>query len=234
MVILKIKAKCCIMIILRRKVRWADILSVSFCLTATLDGDIEGLISSLPFGISEQERLCSMKNDSARRSSLASLLALRSLLPESCDDLTILRTQNRKPYFGSHPLHFSLSHIDGISVCAISDTPVGIDIEWLDRERNFLDVSRRFFSLDEQKLIEESLTPSFDFYSLWTKKEALAKLTGEGLISVCSAKSHDEGYYTQYILEHEGRRAILSICSANPENTPVLYPQSGLNIKGEI
>ncbi len=175
-----------------------------------------------------------MKNESARCSSLSSLLALKSLLPEVCDDLTILRTENRKPYFSKYPLHFSLSHIDGISVCAISDAPVGVDIEWFDQERSFIDVSRRFFSPDEQKLIEESQAPAFDFYSLWTKKEALAKLTGEGLISVCSAKHCNEGYYKQYILEYEGRRAIMTICSANPEDTPVLYPTSGLDVKGEI
>ena len=200
----------------------SDILSISFCLTSSLSNDTDMLISALPFGAFEQERLRSIKNVDALQLSLSAMISLKSLIDmqdESIPDskLTILRTPNRKPYFKYLDLFFSLAHTDGIALCALCDKPVGIDIEWIDDRSSLLDIAKRFFSAEEQAYISQSAFPLLVFYSLWTKKEAYAKLTGEGLISVCRATPSNIGFSKQYLLEHNGKKAIISVCCAESE-----------------
>lgn len=45
------------------------------------------------------------------------------------DSLEILRTSEGKPYFAGHEAEFSISHSGPWAVCAISEGPVGVDIE---------------------------------------------------------------------------------------------------------
>ena len=204
----------------------SDILSISFGLTSSLSANTDMLISTLPFGTSEQERLRSIKNDKALSLSLSALLALKSLIdmqdkPIESSQLTILRSANRKPYFKDLDLFFSLSHTDGIALCALCHKPVGIDIEWIDEKVNFLDISKRFFSAEEQAYVSESASPLLAFYSLWTKKEACAKLTGEGLISVCKGNPSNIGFCKQYLLEYNGKRGIISLCCTKADDVQI-------------
>ena len=196
----------------------AHILSISFCLTSSITKSSERLIEELPFGATEKERLHSIKNKSAQKLSLCALLSLKALLnshniKHDNSNLTVLRTENRKPYFESNELYFSLSHTDGIAVAALDNNPVGVDIEWINESKCFSDISRRFFTSDEQMLINESKYPALSFYSLWTKKEALGKLTSMGLISVCSSPPSEIYFYKQYLLSYKGQKAIISVCS---------------------
>ena len=84
------------------------------------------------------------------------------------------------PYIEGGP-HFSISHCKtGIAV-AVSENPIGIDIEVI---RTFkADLMRKTMNEDEQKLIISSETPEVDFIRIWTQKEALLKLQGTGIIS---------------------------------------------------
>ena len=213
----------------------SGILSISFCPTRAITQDTDTLISALPFGSFEQERLRSIKNSNALKLSLCALLSLKSLIDEHYPstanlDLTVLRTENRKPYFKSLDCFFSLSHTDGIALCVLGDKPVGIDIECIEEKNNFLDISKRFFSQDEQAYISESASPLLSFYSLWTKKEAYAKLMGEGLISVCRTSASGIGYCKQYLLEYEGKKAIISLCSTKPDNIQIHDPKKEFKI----
>ena len=185
-------------------------LSLSFCLSSSVN---DTMIASIPFGDKERRRLRAIKNTSARLSSLAALAALQRLLRmHGADNLTILREDGGKPYFPDSSLFFSLSHADGLALSALSDTSVGVDVEWIDSSRNIDRILSRFFTAQEQSEILEADDKALSFYSLWTKKEAYAKLTGEGLISVCSSKQLD-ALFKQYILELDGRRAVISICT---------------------
>ncbi|GMK38055.1 4'-phosphopantetheinyl transferase [Paenibacillus sp. CCS19] len=78
-------------------------------------------------------------------------------------------------------LHFNVSHSGNWVVCAISDGPVGIDIEQI--QPIDMEVSRRFFSPAEHAQLialpmEEQLNR---FYELWTLKESFVKAVGMGL-----------------------------------------------------
>ena len=85
-------------------------------------------------------------------------------------------------------LDFNLSHSGKYVVLAVSDKPVGIDVE--QKKKNRLSVAKRFFCKKEYTDImvlpdEESRNRKFIEY--WTMKEAYVKRMGEGLhIPLCS------------------------------------------------
>lgn len=84
------------------------------------------------------------------------------------------------PYIEGGP-HFSISHCKrGIAV-AVSENPIGIDIESI---RSFKpELMRKTMNEDEQLRITSSAIPEVEFIRFWTQKEALLKLRGTGIIS---------------------------------------------------
>ena len=84
------------------------------------------------------------------------------------------------PYIEGGP-HFSISHCKrGIAV-AVSENPIGIDIEVI---RTFSpELMRKTMNEDEQLRITSSAIPEVEFIRFWTQKEALLKLQGTGIIS---------------------------------------------------
>ena len=87
-----------------------------------------------------------------------------------------------KPYLAKEPdIHFNLSHSGEWAVCAISSSPVGVDIQHCDEGRR--DVASRFFHREEIRYLDS--LPQFrrdeGFYRLWTLKESFVKATGRGL-----------------------------------------------------
>lgn len=87
---------------------------------------------------------------------------------------------NGKPYLAEFPhLHFNLSHCRTAVLCALSSRPVGVDVERIRTARP--DLLRYTMNLDEQQQILSSSHPDLTFTRLWTRKEALLKLTGDGV-----------------------------------------------------
>lgn len=75
-----------------------------------------------------------------------------------------------KPVFPAQPeLHFSISHTKGVVLAALSDAPVGADVE---RRREIPEVVRR-------RLFEVP-AGDLELFELWTLRESWFKLTGEG------------------------------------------------------
>ena len=71
---------------------------------------------------------------------------------------------------------FSLSHCSEAAACAVSDHPVGIDIETLEHYSE--EVAARVMNETEMHQILSSPAPAIAFTRLWTMKESLYKLTG--------------------------------------------------------
>lgn len=89
----------------------------------------------------------------------------------------ISRTQAGKPFFPDLPqLHFNLSHTKGWSLCALSDRPVGVDIERIRPRREAL---VRYCLSDEEYRSYDGTWK--DFYRFWTLKEARCKQLGQTL-----------------------------------------------------
>lgn len=113
------------------------------------------------------------------------------------------------PYLENGP-YFSISHCkQGIAV-AVSETPIGIDIEAI---RPFNEgLMRKTMNSEEQTHILSSVNPEIDFIRLWTRKEAYVKMQGTGIIAdmhdiLCNATD----VHWEEILDVE-KRFICTIC----------------------
>ena len=199
------------------------IIRLSFCFAQSLIEKEEELISKLPFGADEQNRLRNIKNSASRLESLAALIALNNILPPALENTEIVRSKNGKPSFSSAPLFFSLSHSNGLAFAALSDEPIGLDLEFIDSSRAFLKIAERFFSTEEYEKIANSSRQDFDFFSLWTKYEAMAKMSGRGLSEICSSPLSSSLFFKQFELKNGGDTAILSICTKNSFECPEIY-----------
>ena len=88
--------------------------------------------------------------------------------------------EHGKPSIVGHPeIYFNLSHCKEAVVCAISNHPIGIDVESI---REFKDSLVNYtMNDDEVREIEASENPASAFIRLWTMKEATMKLIGTGI-----------------------------------------------------
>ena len=92
----------------------------------------------------------------------------------------ILVTDRGKPYFPGNPVYFSISHSKHHVFCALSERPVGIDAEELDRQIK-PGLAEKILSKEEYARYLQADDPRTALLTFWVLKEALAKLTGEGL-----------------------------------------------------
>lgn len=92
---------------------------------------------------------------------------------------------NGKPRLPGSPLHFSLSHSGAFAACAISNAPVGVDIEQMaDAD---LALANRFFHQEETARILACDDSVDCFYQYWTLKESYLKCLGTGLSAPLNA-----------------------------------------------
>lgn len=84
----------------------------------------------------------------------------------------ILKTENGKPYIGGNPLYFSLSHSGTRGIIAISDKPIGVDLE-VYSESMRLSVFERFSECEQAEIADGR-----DFLKHWTAREAYVKTYG--------------------------------------------------------
>ncbi len=100
---------------------------------------------------------------------------------------TVFKTAEGKPYIGGNPLFFSLSHSGSKGVIAISDGPVGVDLE-LYKDRLHLAVSAAFSDREQQEILNEA-----DFLAHWTVREAYVKMLGKTLAQTLKSMEYYEG-----------------------------------------
>ena len=88
--------------------------------------------------------------------------------------------EHGKPSIVAHPeIYFNLSHCKEAVVCAISDKPVGVDVE---SHREFSESLINYTMNDEEKAeIRKSHNVAAAFIRLWTMKEATSNLIGTGI-----------------------------------------------------
>ena len=125
-------------------------------------------------------RIAKAASEKARRECLGSALMLNAVLGEhgfNPNDVKV--NAYGKPEIEG--LHFNLSHSGNFVVCAVSDHPVGCDIERLREAPR--KVSNRFFSEHEKQWLESLGGVEFDhaFFRLWTMKESYVKMVGVGM-----------------------------------------------------
>lgn len=92
----------------------------------------------------------------------------------------IVLRERGKPCFQEGKWHFSITHTRRHVFCALSDRPVGIDAEELDRNVN-LRLADKILSPEEKAQLDAAPDKRRALLTFWVLKEAVAKYTGEGL-----------------------------------------------------
>lgn len=146
--------------------------------------------------------------------------ALSEFIGMGEESIIIERNSLGKPVLASGAAHFNISHSFERVVCAVSEKPVGVDIEKIRPFRR--GVVTRFFSESEAGYIERAESENEAckrFYELWTLKEAYVKMTGEGLkdlkkVSIAvknGSVSSDTG--CSFTLSYEEDGYVIAVCS---------------------
>ena len=129
-----------------------------------------------------REQALKFKHTFGQFACLKSFLMLQELLGLSAEDMVFGYNEHGKP---SLPLwvcsqHFNISHCkEGIAVC-VDNQPIGIDIESIREVDEAL--IRKTMNANEQTIIFQSSDPAEAFTTFWTRKEAVLKLRGTGII----------------------------------------------------
>lgn len=127
-----------------------------------------------PFG-EELKRRLKRRNGAVKHASCSAWNLLHQiLLANELPIGDVAFTATGKPFIPDSDFHFSLSHSHGVCAVAVADRPVGVDMEIIKTSY-------------PPHLIERSLTDAEkavydgDFTHIWCRKEAVAKMTGEGI-----------------------------------------------------
>jgi len=144
-----------------------------------------------------REQAMRFRFDSGRRLSLAAYLLLMEGLEKEygiIEPPVFEYTPEGKPFLVQHPdIHFNLSHSKNVALCAISDQPVGADVE-VPRKISPSLVSHTM-NEREQEIINTSSDSVMQFLHFWTRKEALLKLTAVGIRSDLKEVLSEEDKY---------------------------------------
>ena len=122
--------------------------------------------------------LSTINNPRALKNSVEAEALLRCALGLTPQDAPLDMTigENGKPACAD--VQFSFSHSGDMVACAVSDCPVGVDIEF--SKKDGWPVAQRFFAAEEVELLRNSQDSAL-FYRLWTLKESYLKALGCGM-----------------------------------------------------
>lgn len=163
-------------------------------------------LDELRLSAQRREKLARLSSeDDKRRCAGAELLLMRMLGLSQPPEYSF--GEHGKPYIVGCP-HFSLSHSGKYVICAVADTPVGVDIEA--PRPGSAALARRFFTPREQALVKSDE----DFCRVWVQKESYVKALGTGLaqglssfdvseLEDCTVKTAEyDGYYIAVCLKN--------------------------------
>lgn len=129
---------------------------------------------------------------------------------------------NKKPYLKKHNLHFNISHSKELVACTIAEYPLGLDVEFNDPKVSYHDFT---FQMTDKELqeIQDAEDKMKKFFSYWTRKEAVIKAHGAGMLlpldsfEIINNECGIEGekFFTKEILIHEDYSSYMA--SSDPE-----------------
>ncbi len=147
------------------------------------DKELGRLVNRLPDSFHSQVYRYQKKED-IQASAIGKLLLLEGLKTFyglGADVLNCIKyNKYNKPYLNGKDIAFNISHSSGLVLCAFSDTiKIGVDVEKV-RPINIEEFSK-VFTGQELHRIYHSTDQYLEFFTYWTKKEALLKAEGLGL-----------------------------------------------------
>jgi len=169
----------------------------------------------------KRQRFYGMRDSQSMNPTLIGDLLIRFLaiqyLGVSNQNLLFKTTEFGKPYLAesNQPFHFNLSHSGHWVVCAIDQSPVGIDVQLMEPidfnlAKNVLPLPayRHYLNLPPAQQLGY-------FYDLWTRRESMLKLTGQGLSDPMADPidqlEKQSMYFKYYKLEPEYRLAACAL-----------------------
>jgi 4'-phosphopantetheinyl transferase len=125
---------------------------------------------------------------SVGRACLRTLLGNASGLdPRSVTITTGVHGKPEAPNLNGHRVDLNVAHSkDTILIVLSRNGPVGVDVEYFDRPTDIMDVAKHNFTETETSSLEAIADPETrhrTFYRYWTRKEAVLKADGRGLIA---------------------------------------------------
>lgn len=121
--------------------------------------------------------------------------------------VSILTHQKGKPYFDKSKIEFSLSHSENLWACLFSEVPCGMDIQYK-KGTGFHRIAKRIFSERELSYFENAEDKREAFYRIWTRTEAFAKCTGDGIFGKRPELVNESGDFNSSV-EWEGKTYYL-------------------------
>jgi phosphopantetheine--protein transferase-like protein len=110
---------------------------------------------------------------------------LKTLLKETVGirEIRTDKKESGKPYFITpEDWYYNISHSGKLGVCAFGQSELGIDIEKIKSNRDFLSIAETWFSEKESYHLLKSESDSIVlFYHLWTRKESTIKQLGKSV-----------------------------------------------------
>lgn len=172
---------------------------------------LEDVFSDKMKNVNKQRRnkilRCSHKIDQMR--SLGAGLLLRYALEKqglTYDDLQFGIDENGKGYLEDHKeVHYSITHGGDYVAVAIANTPIGVDIESIERfcgergNKTIERVAKYAFSQEEIARLYDAQS----FARIWTRKEAYTKAIGCGIATDLKlVDTQSDGFYSTVLEEN--------------------------------
>ena len=129
-----------------------------------------------------QEKVLKLRSKEKQKESTLAFTLLSYALKKDfeIEDFMFIYNEYQKPYLADKAVFFSLSHCSEAVAVGVSVHEIGVDAERISKVRP--KAAERIFSAHELALISAGANPKLTFTRLWTEKEAIAKLKGNGLL----------------------------------------------------
>lgn len=158
-----------------------------YCRVSSLtQDDYDRLLEGL--SASRRARICRLRKEEDRRRSLAGEGLAKALLQQhfGMEHIALESAPNGRPFVPGDEVFLSIGHCEDLVVCAVSQTPVGIDIERIRpfdlRAAELICVPQELEYVQNGKALnKDDPTQLQRFFEIWTAKEAWFKQQGTGI-----------------------------------------------------
>lgn len=125
---------------------------------------------------SRKAHIDTFRHMGARRQSLAGELLLRRLLAAEGIEGIPERLPSGQPVLQGSDAYVSIAHCEDCIACAVSDRPIGIDVEKLRPVKPGM--AQKVCTPEELSYVQDD---PVRFFEIWTAKEAYFKMQGTGI-----------------------------------------------------
>lgn len=142
--------------------------------------------------IEKQNRVNRFRFLDDKKRTIAGDMLSRMMIADYCNvnygNIVFCKNKYGKPFVKDLPIEFNISHSKDLVICAINDTPIGVDIEKV--RPVDINVIKKVCNKDE---LEYALNDNLykHFFEIWTFKEAYFKCIGTGITDFNSINYFD-------------------------------------------